>query len=64
MGTTGGLGALIEPDDGVEVQVVSGLIQHQQRGLHEQRPAEWSVRLAKEDGCLCANPGPLGGRVL
>jgi ferredoxin-thioredoxin reductase catalytic subunit len=34
--TTGS--ALIEPDDGVEVQVVSGLIQHQQRWLHEQCP--------------------------
>lgn len=27
--------SLIEPDDSVEVQVVGGLIQHQQRGLHE-----------------------------
>lgn len=30
--------ALIEPDDGVEVQVIGGLVQHQQRWLHEQRP--------------------------
>lgn len=30
--------ALIEPDDSIEVQMVSGLIQHQQCGLHEQRP--------------------------
>ena len=27
--------SLIEPDDSVEVQVVGGLIQHQQCGLHE-----------------------------
>lgn len=27
--------SLIEPDDSIEVQVVGGLIQHQQRGLHE-----------------------------
>lgn len=35
--------ALIEPDDSVEVQVVSGLIQHQQCGFHEECPGEeWS----------------------
>lgn len=27
---------LVEPDDGVQVQVVGGLVQHQQGGLHEQ----------------------------
>ena len=32
--------SLIEPDDSIEVQVVSGLIQHQQCGLHEERPRE------------------------
>lgn len=37
--------ALIEPDDSIEVQVVSGLIQHQQRGLHEQRPGGWGGRM-------------------
>lgn len=30
--------ALIEPDDSIEVQMVSGFIQHQQCGLHEQCP--------------------------
>lgn len=30
--------ALVEPDDSIEVQVVGGLVQQQQRGLHEQRP--------------------------
>lgn len=37
--------ALIEPDDSIEVQVVSGLIQHQQRRLHEQRPGGWGGRV-------------------
>lgn len=27
---------LVEPDDGVQVQVVCGFVQHQQRGFHEQ----------------------------
>lgn len=30
--------SLIEPDDSIEVQVVSWLIQHQQCGLHKERP--------------------------
>lgn len=47
--------ALIEPDDGIEVQVVSGLIQHQQRGFHEQCPKEeWRARSADLE--------PLAGR--
>lgn len=35
--------SLIEPDDSVQVQVVGGLIQHQQCGLHEQRPKGWAA---------------------
>lgn len=36
---------LIEPDDSIEVQVVSGLIQHQQRRFHEQRPRGWGSKI-------------------
>lgn len=35
--------SLIEPDDSIEVQMISGLIQHQQRGLHEQCPKGWAA---------------------
>ena len=35
--------SLVEPDDSVEVQVVGGLVQHQQRGLHEQCPRGWAA---------------------
>lgn len=30
--------SLIKPNDSIEIQVVSGLIQHQQCGFHEQCP--------------------------
>lgn len=46
--------SLAEPDDCVEVQVVGGLIQHQQRGFHEQRPLEGGRQKA----------GSVGGRPL
>lgn len=36
--------ALVEPDDSIEVQVVGGLVQQQQRGLHEQRPGRGAAK--------------------
>ena len=48
--------ALVEPDDSVEVQVVGGLVQHQQRGFHEQRPRGWVAQGRVSGRKTLANP--------
>jgi hypothetical protein len=58
--------ALIEPDDGIEVQVVSGFVQHQQCGLHEQCPGGGAVeyRVRGERTLLSKPPGSTGRQSL
>lgn len=48
--------ALVEPDDSIEVQVVGGLVQQQQRGLHEQRPGRGQPRAGSEGETLLRGP--------
>ena len=48
--------SLVEPDDSVEVQVVGGLVQHQQRGFHEQRPRGWVAQGRVSGRKTLANP--------
>lgn len=48
--------ALVEPDDSIEVQVVGGLVQQQQRGLHEQRPGGGQPRAGSERETLLRGP--------
>lgn len=69
---------LVEPDDGVQVQVVGGLVQHQQGGLHEQGSEdtagqhEWTgptlgrvvLLPGQGDPHSPASREPLGGSVL
>lgn len=57
--------SLIEPDDSIEVQVVSWLIQHQQCGLHKERPRKLGSKVQgqrEEDPCL-ENPKEGSGQV-
>ena len=52
-------GVLVEPDDGVQIQVVGGLIQHQQSGLHKQGPGKQIHQLQYNTPHHCCDMGQL-----